>query len=89
MRREASDQIFVSDLPMWQKVLNFFRKSGLHPFPLIGTLRNYSVRKAIADFRAGTNVALLDFPQGMAYALIALTRIYYEVVEAKIPRRIF
>ncbi len=56
---------------MWQKVLSFFRKSGLHPFPLYNTLRTYSFRKALADFRAGTNVALLDFPQGMAYALIA------------------
>ncbi len=56
---------------MWHKVLNFFRKSGLHPFPLYHTLRKYSLKKAGADLRAGINVALLDFPQGMAYALIA------------------
>lgn len=59
---------------MWhriQRVLRFFGRSGLHPFPLIKSLRNYSLRNAIADLRAGTNVALLDFPQGMAYALIA------------------
>ncbi|MDQ8193541.1 SulP family inorganic anion transporter [Coraliomargarita sp. SDUM461004] len=56
---------------MLGKVLNWFRKSGLHPFPLYQTLRNYTVGKALADFRAGINVSLLDFPQGMAYALIA------------------
>jgi len=56
---------------MWQKVFSFFRKRGLHPFPLVDTIRHYSIRKAIADLRAGINVALLDFPQGMAYALIA------------------
>jgi SulP family sulfate permease len=56
---------------MLRKVLNWFRQSGLHPFPLYKTLRDYSMRKAFADLRASFNVALLDFPQGMAYALIA------------------
>lgn len=56
---------------MWQTLLSFFRKRGLHPFPLGETLRGYSIHKAVADLRAGLNVALLDFPQGMAYALIA------------------
>jgi len=56
---------------MLGKVLNWFRQSGLHPFPLYQTLRDYTWSKAIADLRAGLNVALLDFPQGMAYALIA------------------
>jgi len=56
---------------MWRQVFDRFRKSGLHPFPLLDTLRGYTWRKALADLRAGTNVALLDFPQGMAYALIA------------------
>ncbi|MEE4639202.1 MAG: SulP family inorganic anion transporter, partial [Wenzhouxiangella sp.] len=56
---------------MWRQIFSRFRKSGLHPFPLLDTLRTYTWRKAIADIRAGTNVALLDFPQGMAYALIA------------------
>ncbi|WPJ97501.1 SulP family inorganic anion transporter [Coraliomargarita algicola] len=56
---------------MLGKVLNWFRQSGLHPFPLFNTLRNYTFRKALADMRAGMNVSLLDFPQSMAYALIA------------------
>jgi len=39
--------------------------------PIFRTLREYSWGKAFADARAAVNVALLDFPQGMAYALIA------------------
>ena len=40
-------------------------------FPIKEVLSNYSFSKAKSDARAGLNVALLDFPQGMAYALIA------------------
>jgi sulfate permease, SulP family len=40
-------------------------------FPLGRTLRDYSWAKARADARAAVNVALLDFPQSMAYALLA------------------
>lgn len=43
----------------------------LRILPIIDTLRTYNLRKGIADIRAAINVALLDFPQGMAYALIA------------------
>jgi SulP family sulfate permease len=56
---------------MFKSIKSWFRHNGLHPFPLYNTLRNYSLSKAFADFRAAINVALLDFPQGMAYALIA------------------
>lgn len=54
-----------------RRVVEFIRSSGLHPFPLGQTLRHYSWKKARADGKAAVNVALLDFPQGMAYALIA------------------
>ncbi len=54
-----------------RRVSHFLRSSGLQPFPLGKTLRSYSWRKARADGKAAVNVALLDFPQGMAYALIA------------------
>lgn len=39
--------------------------------PIIDTLRTYSLAKAKRDASAAVNVALLDFPQAMAYALIA------------------
>ncbi len=48
-----------------------FSLTGLDPFPLAATLRDYNWAKAARDARAAVNVALLDFPQGMAYALIA------------------
>ena len=47
------------------------RSTGLHPFPLGKTIRNYSWAKAKADGKSAINVVFLDFPQGMAYALIA------------------
>lgn len=40
-------------------------------FPLITTLKKYSLAQFKADFRAALNVSVLDFPQGMAYALLA------------------
>lgn len=45
--------------------------SPLSLFPLGKTLRGYRLEDAKADARAGFNVALLGFPQGMAFALIA------------------
>lgn len=47
------------------------RSNKLEWFPIISVLRGYSVKKARDDAKAGMNVALLDFPQGMAYAVIA------------------
>lgn len=44
---------------------------NLHVFPLKGTLRAYSFEKLRADFKAALSVAMLDFPQAMAYALVA------------------
>ncbi|MCG8527879.1 MAG: SulP family inorganic anion transporter [Opitutales bacterium] len=39
--------------------------------PILQTLREYDTRKAVSDLKSALNVALLDFPQGMAYAMIA------------------
>jgi len=39
--------------------------------PLARFLKGYDRKKLAADAKAGSNVALLDFPQGMAYAMIA------------------
>lgn len=46
-------------------------KTKLEIFPLFQTLKGYTWRKFKADFWAGINVSLLDFPQAMAYALLA------------------
>lgn len=48
-------------------------------FPLKDGLRGYTRSKAKSDLRAGLNVALLAFPQGMAYAAIAGLPIQYGI----------
>jgi SulP family sulfate permease len=48
-------------------------------FPIRQTLRNYQKGHLNGDLRAGLNVALLAFPQGMAYALIAGLPIQYGI----------
>jgi len=48
-------------------------------FPLRKHVRGYNRAAAGGDFRAGLNVALLAFPQGMAYALIAGLPIQYGI----------
>lgn len=40
-------------------------------YPLGRGLKSYSLAKLKSDIKAGVSVSLLDFPQGMAYALIA------------------
>lgn len=49
----------------------YWQESGLELFPIWRTLKAYRREEARADAKASVNVALLDFPQGMAYALIA------------------
>jgi sulfate permease, SulP family len=45
--------------------------------PIKRSFRNYNSKKAAADLKAGINVALLAFPQSMAYAVIAGLPIFY------------
>ncbi|MFP6902005.1 MAG: SulP family inorganic anion transporter [Opitutales bacterium] len=52
---------------------------GVEPFPFLKVLRAYACSTFRADFKAGLNVALLAFPQGMAYALIAGLPIEYGI----------
>lgn len=56
---------------MLKALVRYLKSTGLEPFPIWKTLRGYRWSKAKADGRSAVNVALLDFPQGMAYALIA------------------
>ncbi len=48
-------------------------------FPIRKQVRRYGRTDFTGDLRAGLNVALLAFPQGMAYALIAGLPIYYGI----------
>lgn len=54
-------------------------ESSLDPFPLRRILRGYSKGTFLADLRAGSTVAMLDIPQGMAYALIAGLPLQYGI----------
>lgn len=46
-------------------------KAKLEIFPLSRSLKGYTWSKFKLDFWSGINVSLLDFPQAMAYALLA------------------
>lgn len=48
-------------------------------FPILRTLKKYSYSHFKADFRAALNVSMLDFPQAIAYALLAGFPIIYGV----------
>ncbi|NDV62112.1 SulP family inorganic anion transporter [Puniceicoccales bacterium CK1056] len=67
------------------KVLSEFkRRNHLDYFPLRRSLRGYNTIQAKGDLRAGINVALLAFPQGMAYAAIAGLPIQYGIFASAI-----
>ena len=59
----------------------FWAESGLDWAPLFQrkTLLQYSFADGRADFRAAINIALMAFPQGMAYAMIAGIPLRYGV----------
>ncbi|MDX6766537.1 MAG: SulP family inorganic anion transporter [Candidatus Methylacidiphilales bacterium] len=63
----------ISDWParLWLMGRSLAAKSNLRVFPLRESLRGYHRLLFLRDLRAGCNVALLDFPQGIAYAMIA------------------
>lgn len=56
---------------VWGRVREFAATRDLDWCTLRGHLRGYRKEDLKKDVRAGGNVAMLDFPQGMAYALIA------------------
>jgi len=66
---------------IWRKITT---SRHLDPFPVARAVRGYNAQTAIADLRAGLNVALLAFPQGMAYAAIAGLPIAYGIYASAI-----
>ena len=71
-------------MPTKRGVIRFFTffkrlpaESRLDFLPALKVLRDYDTGKLKRDFLAGINVALLAFPQGMAYAMIAGLPIEY------------
>lgn len=54
-----------------QMISQTLRQTSLSLFPLRDHLRSYSGKKFVADTRAAVQVAMLDLPQGIAYASLA------------------
>ena len=73
---------------MFKSLKNIFsaayRYNALDLFPFIGTIRSYRLAFLKDDIKSGINVALLAFPQGMAYALIAGLPIHYGIIGSAI-----
>ncbi len=57
----------------------FIRQHALAPITIHNFLRGYTFSRLGGDLRAAINVALVAFPQGMAYALIAGLPVQYGV----------
>ncbi len=62
-----------------REIRSWLRSRNLSLLPFAQTLSGYRVANLKGDCRAAVNIALLAFPQGMAYALIAGLPIYYGV----------
>ena len=65
-------------------LVDFVRTSPLDPFPIRNKFAGHTWADTRADIRAGINVALLAFPQGMAYAVIAELPIKYGIVSGAV-----
>lgn len=61
---------------LWQAFIHY---NKIDFFPIRKNIRGYNRHALKGDLRAGLNVALLAFPQGMAYALIAELPIEYGI----------
>ena len=56
------------------------RYNSLDILPILHSLKSYPLHYLKDDLKSGLNVALLAFPQGMAYALIAGLPIHYGII---------
>ena len=60
------------------------RTNALEFFPITQSVRTYQLKFLPDDLKSAINVALLAFPQGMAYALIAGLPIHYGIIGSAI-----
>ena len=67
-----------------QQVKSFISENSIDPLPIRGGFRGYNPSSLRTDATAGLNVALLAFPQGMAYAVIADLPIQYGIVSGAV-----
>lgn len=59
-------------------------ENGLRPFPIKDGFKGYTGGALKSDLKSGLNVALLGFPQGMAYAAIAELPIQVGIISGTI-----
>jgi SulP family sulfate permease len=64
---------------VWGEIAGFGAGRGLKAVPYRGEFAGYNGSKLGSDLRAALNVALLAFPQGMAYALVAGLPIHFGI----------
>lgn len=76
-RPVKSRKSFSSDT--FRAALASLTRRQLRLFPIAGDIRNYGPVKLAADSRAAIQVALLAFPQGMIFALIAGLPLYHGI----------
>ena len=62
----------------------FVRENAIDPLPIRHSFKGYCLSDLRADAMTGLNVALLSFPQGMAYAAIANLPIQYGIVSGAV-----
>lgn len=62
----------------------FVRENAIDPLPIRHGFRGYRLPDLRSDAAAGLNVALLSFPQGMAYAAIADLPVQYGIISGAI-----
>ncbi len=67
-----------------QQVRGFISQNSIDPLPIRKGFQGYNLSKLRYDATAGLNVALLAFPQGMAYAVIADLPIQYGIVSGAV-----
>lgn len=63
---------------------DFVRENAIDPLPIRHDIRGYTGRDLRADTAAGLSVALLSFPQGMAYAAIADLPVQYGILSGAV-----
>ncbi len=62
----------------------FVRENTIDPLPIRHGFRGYRLADVRGDAASGLNVALLSFPQGMAYAAIADLPVQYGIVSGAV-----
>jgi SulP family sulfate permease len=64
---------------LWRNLAARVSNRAINPFPVRQVVESYGPTQARSDLIAALNVALLAFPQGMAYAMIAGLPIEYGI----------